>query len=173
VDGTRLLGTRVATAEHAAHTTESSASAAAAEELCEQVLGSHSSATTHSAALLEALLTILVVNLALLRVREYFICVGNLLELFLGFGRVCVLIGVVLQGAFAVCGFELGLGSVGSTAERVVELGVLDHDCGLWSVRTKGGVRVYSGRRSRVGVNWWTRVMGRGDFLEMWSARCS
>ena len=47
----------------------------------------------------------------------------------------CVLVGVVLEGALAVCGLELGLGSVGRAAEGVVELGVLDHDCGLWGVR--------------------------------------
>lgn len=68
VDGARLLGTGVAAAEHAAHAAESSTSTATAEELCEQVLGSHASAAAHSTALLEALLAILVVDLALLRV---------------------------------------------------------------------------------------------------------
>lgn len=68
VDGASLLGAGVATAEHAAHAAESSASTAAAEELCEQVLGSHASAAAHSTALLETLLTILVVDLALLGV---------------------------------------------------------------------------------------------------------
>ena len=68
VDGASLLGAGVAAAEHAAHATESSASTAAAEELCEQVLGSHASAAAHSTALLKALLAILVVDLALLGV---------------------------------------------------------------------------------------------------------
>ena len=68
VDGASLLGAGVATAEHAAHAAESSASTAAAEELCEQVLGSHASAAAHSTTLLETLLTILVVDLALLGV---------------------------------------------------------------------------------------------------------
>jgi hypothetical protein len=45
-----------------------------------------------------------------------------------------VLVGVVLQGAFAVCGLELSLGSIRRAAELVVEFGVLDHSCGLWSV---------------------------------------
>lgn len=51
----------------------------------------------------------------------------------------CVLVGVVLEGALAVCGLELGLGSVGRAAEGVVEFGVLDHDCGLWGVRSREG----------------------------------
>ena len=68
VDGASLLGAGVAAAEHAAHATETSASTAAAEELCKQVLGSHASAAAHSTALLETLLTILVVDLALLGV---------------------------------------------------------------------------------------------------------
>lgn len=49
----------------------------------------------------------------------------------------CVLVGVVLEGALAVCGLELRLGSVGRAAEGVVEFGVLDHDCGLWGVRRR------------------------------------
>lgn len=49
----------------------------------------------------------------------------------------CVLVGVVLEGALAVCGLELGLGSVGRAAEGVVEFGVLDHDCGLWGLRSR------------------------------------
>jgi hypothetical protein len=70
VDGARLLGAGItaAAAKHATHATETSTSAAAAEELCEQILSSHTSAAAHSAALLEALLAILVVDLALLRV---------------------------------------------------------------------------------------------------------
>ena len=68
VDGASLLGAGLATAEHAAHATETSASTAAAEELRKQVLGSHASAAAHSTTLLETLLTILVVDLALLGV---------------------------------------------------------------------------------------------------------
>lgn len=68
VDGARLLGAGVAAAEHAAHTAESSTTAAAAEELCEQVFSGHSAAAAHSTALLETLLAILVVYLALLRI---------------------------------------------------------------------------------------------------------
>lgn len=64
VNGARLLGAGVAAAKHAAHASHAAeATTAAAEELCEQVLGGH--ATTHSAALLETLLTILIVELAL------------------------------------------------------------------------------------------------------------
>jgi hypothetical protein len=77
VNGARLLGARIAASatKHAAHATESSTSTAATEELCEQILSSHASTAAHSAALLEALLAILVVDLALLRVREDFVCV--------------------------------------------------------------------------------------------------
>ena len=75
VDGASLLGTLfTAAAEHATHATEAATTTAAAEELCEQVLGTHSAAA-HSAALLETLLTILVVDLALLGVGQNLVCV--------------------------------------------------------------------------------------------------
>jgi len=75
VDGACLLGALfTAAAEHATHAAEATTTTAAAEELCEQVLGTHSAAA-HSTALLETLLTILVVDLALLRVGQDFVCV--------------------------------------------------------------------------------------------------
>lgn len=56
VDRSRFLGAGIphATTEHAAETSS------ATEELCEQVLGSHATATAH-ASLLESFFTILVV----------------------------------------------------------------------------------------------------------------
>lgn len=89
VNGASLRGAALAhaTAEHASHTAETTA---AAEELSEQVFGSH--ATTTTGTTLKAGLTILVVNLALLGVGEDFVCVRDLLELALSIRVVGVLI---------------------------------------------------------------------------------
>lgn len=79
VDGPRFLGTLVT---HAAseHPTESTSTA---EELSKQVLGIHSS--TASTAL-EALLSILIVDLTFLRIRQDFVSVGEFFEFFSGIG---------------------------------------------------------------------------------------
>jgi hypothetical protein len=53
--------------------------------------------------LLKAFLAILVVYLALLRVRENFVCVGEVLELVGGLGVVGVLVGMPLEGSLLVC----------------------------------------------------------------------
>lgn len=88
-DGAGFLGAGVAAAAHAAAEHTAKGAAAAAEELAEEVLGCHAAA---HAALLETLLAILVVELALLGVREDFVCVGEVLELFGCFRVVCVLV---------------------------------------------------------------------------------
>jgi hypothetical protein len=86
VDGARLGRASVGhAAEHSAQ-----AAAAAIEELRKQVLGSHAAASTGAA--LQAGLAILVVDGALLGVRENFVCGRDLLELFLGVGVVRVLV---------------------------------------------------------------------------------
>jgi hypothetical protein len=92
VNGSGLGGATVhtAAAKHTAHATETTTS----EELSEQVLGGH--ATTSGTAL-EAGLTILIVDLSLLGIGENFVGMGDLLELFLGIGVVCVLVYVVLD----------------------------------------------------------------------------
>lgn len=84
VDGARLGGAPVhAAAEHAAET------AAAAEELRKQVLGSHAAAAS---ATLKTGLAILVVDLALLGIREDLVRGRDLLELLLGLGVQLVLV---------------------------------------------------------------------------------
>lgn len=92
VNGTGLGGPTVhtTTAEHAAHATESSTS----EELSKKVLGGHS---TTAGTSLEAGLTILVVDLSLLRVGKNFVGVRDFLELLFGVGVVCVLVCVALD----------------------------------------------------------------------------
>lgn len=82
-----LLGALIphATAEHP---TEGTA-AAAAEELREQILGVHATAAT---AVLQALLTELVIQLALLGVRKTFVSVRKFLELLCGLWVVGVLV---------------------------------------------------------------------------------
>lgn len=72
-------------AEHASHASE----ATTAEELSEQVLGSHATSTGTT---FEAGFTILIVNLSLLGVGEDFVGVGDFLELVLSGGVVCVLV---------------------------------------------------------------------------------
>lgn len=91
VDGSSLGGTAVHTtaAKHATEAT-TEAAATAAKELSKQILGSH--ATTAASATLEAGLTVLVINMALLRVGKDFVCVRDLLELFLCGGVVGVLV---------------------------------------------------------------------------------
>ena len=69
-----FLGALFASAAHAAAEHAAKGTAAAAEELRKQVLGCHAATSSH-AALLKAFLAILVVYLALLRVRENFVCV--------------------------------------------------------------------------------------------------
>lgn len=99
-DGARLLGTLLA---HTAtkHASEgATTTAAATEELREQVLSSHMAT---AAALLEAFLTILIVNLTFLRVLENLICVREILELVCGVGVVCVLVRVPLQRTLLIC----------------------------------------------------------------------
>lgn len=85
VNGASLLRASVAhaTAEHATE------AAAAAEELREQVLGVH---TTGAATTFQTLLTILVVDLTLLRVRQNLVGVRQFLELLRGIGVVRVLV---------------------------------------------------------------------------------
>lgn len=86
VDGLGFPGALVshATAEHTAEGTS------AAEELGEEVLRIHS--TRSGAAMFQTLLTILIIDLAFLRIRKDPICTRNLLE-FLGcFWVACVLI---------------------------------------------------------------------------------
>lgn len=75
------------TAEHASQTTAERATAA--EELGEEVLSSHAAA---AGTTLEAGLTILIVNLALLGVGKDFVGMRDLLELALSIGVVCVLV---------------------------------------------------------------------------------
>jgi hypothetical protein len=91
VDGAGLGGATVhtTTAKHAAHATETTTT----EELSKQVLGSHS---TTAGTSLEAGLTILIVDLSLLRVGENFVGVRDFLELLFGIGVVCVLVYVAL-----------------------------------------------------------------------------
>lgn len=89
VDGARLGGTPVhVPAEHATET------ATAAEELREQVLGSHTAAAS---AALETGLAILVVDFALLGIRKDFVCGRDLLELLLGLGVELVLVCYMLE----------------------------------------------------------------------------
>jgi hypothetical protein len=87
VDCPGLLGALFthATAEHAAEGT----AAAAAEELREQVLSVHAAAT---AAMLQAFLTELVIQLTLLRIGENLVGVRQFLELLCGIGVVGVLV---------------------------------------------------------------------------------
>lgn len=89
VDGACLLGSLFshAATEHATHATK--ATAAAAEELGEQVFGA---STTSHATRLETFLSIFVVDLALFGVGEDLVSVRELLELVFGFGAVCILV---------------------------------------------------------------------------------
>ena len=84
--GRAALGTHAA--EHA--TKVAAEAAAAAEELREQVLSRHAAAAASAA--LQSGLTILIVYLALLGVRQNLIGVRDLLELLLGSGVVVVLV---------------------------------------------------------------------------------
>jgi hypothetical protein len=88
VDGAGLGRAAVVhtTAEHATHAAETTT----AEELSKQILSSHAATTSTTA--LEAGLTILVVDGSLLRVREDFVGVRDLLEFILSFGVVRVLV---------------------------------------------------------------------------------
>jgi len=97
-----FLGALFASAAHAAAEHAAKGTAAAAEELREQILGCHAATSSH-AALLKAFLAILVVYLALLRVRENFVCVGEVLELVRGLWVVGVLVGMPLKGSLLVC----------------------------------------------------------------------
>jgi hypothetical protein len=92
-DGLRLLRTTLLAhaAEHAAQT---AAEAAAAEELSEEVLCGH---TTAASTTFQAGFAILIVNRALLGIREYLICMRDLLELFLSSGVVRVLVWNVVS----------------------------------------------------------------------------
>lgn len=85
VNSTGLLGTRVThtTAEHATET------AAAAEELSKEILGTHSSS---AGTTFETLLTELVVDLTLLRIGQDFVGMRQFLELLGSFGVVRVLV---------------------------------------------------------------------------------
>lgn len=84
VDGPGLLGTGVphASAEHASEGTTP------AEELCEEILRTHSSTGTT----FEAFLTHLIVEGSLVRVRQDFVGMGQFLEFLCGLGVVCVLV---------------------------------------------------------------------------------
>lgn len=86
VNGARLGRSAIV---HASKHTAHAAEATAAEELRKQVLGGHA-ATTGSA--LQTGLTVLIVNLSLLRVRQNFVRMGDFFELFLGLGVVGVLV---------------------------------------------------------------------------------
>lgn len=126
VDRPRLLGASIPHA--AAHTAAEHAAkgpAAATEELREQVLSGHAAA--HATATFETLLAVLVVELALVGLRQDLVCFRNLLELVLGFLRVLVLVWVPFEGALAVGCLELLFGGVGRDAESVVVGGVLHH----------------------------------------------
>lgn len=115
----------------AEHTTETAAEAAAAEELSEQVLGSH--AATGTSTTFKASLAILIVDGAFLGVGKDFVCVRDLLELLLGSRVVGVLVckvrlsarysvaqvarmaghtWVVLEGTGLVCLLQLRLGGI-------------------------------------------------------------
>lgn len=85
VDSAGFLRARVphATAEHATEGTT------AAEELREEILSAHS--TTGTGAL-EAFFTKLVIDGALLGIRQDFVSVGKFLELFCGLGVIGVLV---------------------------------------------------------------------------------
>ena len=86
MNGAGFLRTHVATHAAAKH----AAKAAAAEELGEQILSVH--ATWATALFVKALLAILIVDLALLRVRQGFVCSRDLLERFGGLGVAWVLV---------------------------------------------------------------------------------
>lgn len=91
LDGASFGGAAIVhAAEHATHAAE----ATAAEELSEQVFGSH--AATAGSAALKTSFTILVVDLSLLSVGQDLVGVGNFFELFLSGGVVCVLVCVWL-----------------------------------------------------------------------------
>lgn len=95
VDGARLGGSPILhPAEHTAHAAKGTA---ASEELREQVLGSHAAAASTP---LETSLAILIVDRALLRIRENLICGRNILELLFGVGVVLVLVYYVLGEGF-------------------------------------------------------------------------
>ena len=86
VNGTGFLRARVphATAEHATERTP-----AAAEELRKEILSAHSTTGT---ATLETFFTKLIIEGTLLRVRQDFVGVRQLLKLFRGLGVICVLV---------------------------------------------------------------------------------
>lgn len=80
MDGAGLGRTAVVrAAEHASHATE----AAASEELGEEILSGHAAVACTA---FEAGLTILVINLSLLRVGKNVVGLAKILELFLGVG---------------------------------------------------------------------------------------
>ncbi len=89
VDGSCLGRAAVLHAAEHATQTAAKAAAAASEELSEEIFGSHA---TTSGSTFKACLAILVVYRALLGVGKDFIGVGDLLELFLRAGVVCVLV---------------------------------------------------------------------------------
>lgn len=97
VNGSRFLGTLIthAASKHAAEGT------AAAEELREEVLGAH--AASSGTTMFQTLFTILVVNLALLRIGQDFIGVGEFLELLSCIGVVCVLVCTAKATSSADC----------------------------------------------------------------------
>ena len=86
VNGTGFLRARVphATTEHATERTP-----AAAEELRKEILSAHSTTGTTT---FETFFTKLIIEGALLRVRQDFVGVRQLLELFRGLGVICVLV---------------------------------------------------------------------------------
>ena len=72
---------------------------------------------------------VLVVELALLRVRKHLVCLVDLLELFLGFLVAGVIVRVVLHGQLAVSLFDLRVGSrLGYTQHFVVITFLLCHN---------------------------------------------
>lgn len=86
MDGAGLGRTAVVrAAEHASHATE----AAASEELGEEILSGHAAVACTA---FEAGLTILVINLSLLRVGKNVVGLAKILELFLGVGVAWVLV---------------------------------------------------------------------------------
>ena len=100
----------------AAKTAETSKAAGAAA-----VLGSVVGVNTGKA--------VLVVELALLRVRKHLVCLVDLLELFLGFLVAGVIVRVVLHGQLAVSLFDLRVGGrLGYTQHFVVITFLLCHN---------------------------------------------
>lgn len=95
VDGTGLLRASVphTTAEHAAKRTT-----AAAEELREEILSAHS---TTGATALETFFTELIIDGALVRIRQNLVGVGQFLEFIGGFGVVCVLVCSQRSGQYS------------------------------------------------------------------------